>query len=89
MKQLGLSITQAADDFNKMPTAAEIKQMVQQDKTMSGMIADGSVILTNTTNRGGLWAYEVDADKKGGIVLVAGTASRASADEVKQYLANK
>lgn len=89
MKQLGLYVTQAADDFGKMPTAAEIKQMVSQDKTLTGMINDGSLILTNTTNRGGLWAYEVDADTKGGIVLVAGTASRASADEVKQYLANK
>ena len=89
MKQLGLSVMQAADDFGKMPTAAEIKQMVQQDKTLAGMIADGTLILTNTTNRGGLWAYEVEADTKGGIVLVAGTASRATADEVKQYLANK
>lgn len=89
MKGLGLTVTQLADDLAKMPTAAEIKQGVQQDKTLSGMIADGSIILTNTTNRGGLWAYEVDADKKGGIVLVAGTASRASADDVKQYLANK
>lgn len=89
MKQLGLMLTQAADDFGKMPTAAEIKQMVQQDKTLSGMINDGTLILTNTANRNGLWAYEVDADTKGGIVLLAGTASRASADEVKQYLANK
>lgn len=90
MKQLGLYVTTAADDFGKMPTAAEIRQLVeQQDKSMCSAINDGWIILTNTTNRGAIWAYEVDADKKGGIVLVAGTASRASADEVKQYLASK
>ena len=53
------------------------------------LIDDGVIILTGTTDRQGLWAYEIDADKVGGIILVSGRARRATADDVKKYLEKK
>jgi hypothetical protein len=90
LHQLGLLISQTTTLDNRMPSAAEIKQSLQRDApNILKEINEGIIILTDTKNMRGLWAYEVDADRAGGLVLVGGTASRASADEVKQYLANK
>ncbi len=90
MHQLGLLISQTTLLDNRMPSASEIKQSLKRDApTILAAIDEGVIILTDTKNMGGLWAYEIDADKAGGIVLVAGTASRATAEQVQQYLANK
>ena len=90
MHQLGLLISTTVQLDDRMPSASEIKQSLRRDApTILAAIDEGVIILTDTKNKGGLWAYEVDAEKVGGIVLVAGTASRASAQEVQQYLANK
>jgi hypothetical protein len=90
MRSLGQSVFQTVQLDDRMPSAAEIKQSMQREApNVFAAINEGSIILTDTKNKTGLWAYEVDADTKGGIVLVSGTASRATADEVKQYLANK
>jgi hypothetical protein len=73
-----------------MPTADQIKGFLQKDAPkILAAITEGSIILTGTTNHGGMWAYEIDADTRGGVVLVGGRAARATADEVKQYLAQK
>lgn len=90
MHQLGLLIAQTVQLDDRMPSASEIKQSLQRDApTILAAINEGTIILTDTKNKGGLWAYEVDADKAGGIVLVGGTASRATAEQVQQYLASK
>jgi hypothetical protein len=87
MSQLGQLIEIMYGDTNKMPDAAAIKTAMQKDApNLYKQIDEGSIILTGTKDHAGMWAYEVDADKAGGIVLVAGTASRASADDVKQHL---
>jgi hypothetical protein len=90
MSQLGTLIFAMELENNRMPSASDIKNSLKRDApNILKQIDEGVIILTDTKNKGGLWAYEIDADKAGGIVLVAGTASRASADQVKQYLANK
>ena len=90
MSQLGQLIEMMHLDTGRMPDAAAIKAGMQKDApNIYKLIDDGTIILTGTKDHAGLWAYEVDADKAGGIVLVAGTPSRATADEVKQYLAQK
>jgi hypothetical protein len=90
MHQLGLLISTTVQLDDRMPGASEIKESLKRDApTILAAINEGTIILTDTKNKGGLWAYEIDADKAGGIVLVAGTASRASADQVQQFLANK
>lgn len=79
-------------DNSRMPTADAIKADLKANPNARELLAkidDGAIVLTGTTDRQGLWAYEVDADKAGGIVLAGGNVSRASADEVKQWLGQK
>ena len=85
--QLGRFMTQLELESNTMPQPAEVKAYIQRDAPkIVALIDDGSIILTGTRNRGGLWAYEVEADTLGGVGLVGGTAQRMKADEIKQML---
>jgi hypothetical protein len=87
MQQLGTFIQQMTAETGKMPSPAEIKEYIRRDAPkIVAAIDDGTILLTGTKNMSGLWAYEVDADKSGGIALVAGTASRLDAAQVKQLL---
>lgn len=86
-KNLGLVIQMLHDQFMKMPTKDEIIAELKQYPKMQQAVKDGAVILTGTREIGGLWAYEVDSETSGGIILVSGTATRATADEVKQHIA--
>ncbi|HEY2786927.1 MAG TPA: hypothetical protein VGJ05_18340 [Fimbriiglobus sp.] len=86
MHQIGLMISMSEIENNKMPSKNEIYSLLSQTPNLRKLIDDGDVILTGTKSREGLWAYEVDADVKGGIGLVAGVPNRYRADEIKQYL---
>ena len=88
MKNLGTYIADLELQNNRMPTKADIVAAVKSDATVSKLIADGTIILTGTTKRAGLWAYEAEADTKGGIGLVGGTPNRHTADEIKTHLQN-
>lgn len=79
---------------NRMPTKEEIVADLKNYPDASEIlkkITDGVIILTGTKDKNALWAYEVDADKAGGIVCVgpSGAIKRATAAEVKQYLGKK
>ncbi len=90
--QLGTIMFALELQDNRMPTVDGVKADLKANpdaRDLLKLIDDGVIILTGTTDRQGLWAYEVDADKAGGIVLVSGRARRASADDVKQYLGKK
>jgi hypothetical protein len=90
LDQLGKLIAGEELQNGRMPTAADIKLFLKKDAPkILGAIEDGTLILTDTKSRSGLWAYEIDADKAGGLVLVGGTARRADAEEAKQLLAAK
>jgi hypothetical protein len=92
ISQLGLLINALDLLNNKMPTKAEIMADLEanvQARDILKKIKEGVIILTGSTNRDGLWAYEVDADKVGGIVYYGGRAERATAEDVKKYLATK
>jgi hypothetical protein len=84
--QLGIAIKQVELEDNRMPDVARIKAEVRTFPNVPQAIEEGVIILTGSRDPSGLWAYEVDADTKGGIVLVGGSASRASADEVRRLL---
>jgi hypothetical protein len=86
MSQIALTIASWELDNNRMPNKNEIYAALSGYPNLKKLIDDGDVILTGTTKREGLWAYEVEADTKGGIGLVSGTASRYSADDIKQML---
>lgn len=90
MQQIGGTISVTVQLDERMPTAADIKADLQKSAAKyAALIDDGTIVLTDTKNTKGLWAYEVDADKAGGIVLVGGQARRATADEVKHLIAAK
>ena len=86
MKELGTAIMQWEIDNGRMPTKVEITTLVKGYANIASHITEGNIILTGTTDRSGLWAYEIEADVKGGIGLVSGVASRYDADAIKQYL---
>jgi hypothetical protein len=86
MQQLGQFIELAYNENGKMPTTQQIKDSLSQAQNILSLINDGTIILTGTTEHGGLWAYEVEANVRGGIILKGGTPTRAQADEVKQLL---
>jgi hypothetical protein len=86
MKTLGQAIELKYNDLGKMPTKQEILADLSQYPNILSLVKDGTVILTGTTDHAGLWAYEVEADTKGGIGLVGGVANRYDAATIKQYL---
>ncbi len=89
MDQLGTIMFAIELQDNKMPTVDGVKADLKANpdaRDLLKLIDDGVIILTGTTDRQGMWAYEIDADKVGGIILVSGRARRAMADEVKKYL---
>ncbi|MGL6073755.1 MAG: hypothetical protein ACRC8S_06295 [Fimbriiglobus sp.] len=72
---------------SKMPSEKTILSQLQREAPDTyKMIQDGTIKLSWTASHEGLWAYEVDAQTRGGIVLVTGLARRADADEVKRLL---
>lgn len=90
MQQLGLFIELAYSETGKMPDAAQIKETLKRDAPkIAAAVEEGAIILTGTTSHQGLWAYEVDAEKRGGIGLATGAAQRMTADEVQGLLSQK
>jgi hypothetical protein len=91
-QQLGTIIFALELQNNKMPTkdeiVADLKANVEA-RDLLKKINEGVIILTGTADPHGLWMYEVDADKAGGIVYYGGRAERKSAAEVKQLLGQK
>ena len=87
MQQLGQFMTMMELESNRMPQPATVKEFIRRDAPkLVALLDDGTIILTGTSNRSGLWAYEVDADKFGGIALIAGTPQRLSKEEIQRWL---
>jgi hypothetical protein len=86
--QFGIAIKQMEVLDGRMPDKEAILAEAKAYPNIRKAIDEGDIILTGSKDPSGLWAYEVDAEKMGGIVLVGGTARRATADEVQQLLAN-
>ena len=77
---------------NRMPTADAIKADLKANpdaRVLLKKINDGVIVLTGTTDRQAMWAYEIDADKAGGIVILGGNVTDANADDVKKSLGQK
>jgi hypothetical protein len=89
LKDLGVTITAMELENGKMPSKDEIIAEVRKEpayKKLMELIDEGTIKLTGTKNRSAMWAYEVDSETRGGLALVAGTASRKSAEEIKTLL---
>ncbi|MFO0796747.1 MAG: hypothetical protein U0804_04665 [Gemmataceae bacterium] len=86
LKNLGEMIFAMQLENGRMPTVNQIKEALQQSPQLLTAINDGAYILTGTTEAGGLYAYEVDADKQPGIAVIGGRATRSTPEELKPYL---
>lgn len=88
--QLKILIFAHDSENSRMPTKEELRTSLKADApNLLKMIDDGAIIVPATLQRDGLWAYEVDADKAGGIVIFANGVMRKTADEMKTLLAQK
>lgn len=87
LRQLGLFIETIYNTNGKMPSKAEVlSEIAREAPKIKKAIEDGDFILTETRNHEGLWAFEVEADKWGGLVLVTGVVTRASPDEARKLM---
>jgi hypothetical protein len=86
LDQLALTIEQLRDPIGKMPTKEQILADIKRSlpKVFNG-IEEGAYILTGTMDGGGLWAYEVDADKKPGLAIIGGRAMRSTPEDLQRY----
>ena len=76
LHNLGLSVEMAYNETGKMPSAGEVKQLAKQTPVLAAAIEDGSLVVTGTSEHGGVWAYEADAPEKGGLALIGPTPQR-------------
>jgi hypothetical protein len=88
LKNLGEFIELMRNDMGgRMPTKDQIITGIKKDAPgIAKAIEEGAYILTGTMDGGGLWAYEVDADKQPGVALIGGRAVRSTPEEIQQYL---
>ena len=86
-EQLKIFIFSFELDNNRMPTKEEIRTDLAGAPNLLKLIDEGAILFPAVLTKQGLWAYEVDSDKAGGIVISAGNVSRATKDEVKVLLA--
>ena len=89
MRTLGQEISLLLAEFGRMPTKDQILAAVKTNLKLSAAINEGAFILTGTTEAGGLWAYEVDADVSPGIALIGGTAAKSTPEELARYFPKK
>lgn len=87
MNTLGQVISLMQTENGRMPTKEQIVAELKQYPKLLAAVNEGSFILTGTTEAGGLWAYEVDADKTPGIALIGGRATRSTPEELAPYFA--
>ena len=75
---------------NRMPSKEDMRASLKTDApNLLKLIDEGAIVMPTQPEKPGLWAYEVDADKAGGIVIFANSVSRKTADEVKTLLGKK
>ncbi len=87
MSNLGIYIELAYTETGKMPDAKTINETLKAEApSIAKAVAEGRIILCWTAEHNGVWAYEVGADTKGGVVLLTGAAQRLEADDVRKRL---
>jgi hypothetical protein len=85
MNNLGQVISLMLNENGRMPTKEQIVAELKGYPKLLKAVNDGAFVLTGTTEAGGLWAYEADADKTPGIALISGRAARTQPEELRPY----
>jgi hypothetical protein len=77
-----------ASHSGKMPTKAEVMAAAErEDKKLAAFLADGTIVMTGTKSREGVWAYVKDAEVSSGYVVTSTGIERKTAAELRQMLA--
>jgi hypothetical protein len=87
LKNIGEIIFAMQIESGRMPTVPQILDELKRTPQLLAGITEGAYILTGTTEPGGLYAFEVDADRTPGIAVIGGRATRTTPDELRPYLA--
>jgi hypothetical protein len=88
-KNLQVFMEAASAESGKLPDRATIMAALKMEKGAANLvkaIEDGSVILTGTTSREEVWAYEKIGPEKGGLILTSNGVEKLSAAEIKKRL---
>lgn len=86
MNTLGQVIQLMLTDEGRMPTRERILTELKQYPRLLTLVGEGKIILTGTTEVGGLWAFEPDAENTNSVALIGGRATRTNPDELRPYL---
>jgi hypothetical protein len=89
MSGLALHIVALDTQNGRMPTRQELYDSIKDvvtERPLVEKINDGTIILTGSTDRSGLWAYEKGAEVSGGVALIAGSAQRYAAEDIQKFL---
>lgn len=88
LNNLRLFIDTASNSSGKMPTKAEVLAVAaKEDKKLHGFLSDGTIVMTGTKSRDGVWAYVAEAIKTNGYVVTSSGIERKTSAELKQMLA--
>lgn len=89
MQGLAIHIVSMDTLNGKMPTKQELYDAIKNEvseRKLVEQIDNGTIILTGSTDRTGMWAYEKGAEVSGGVALIAGSANRYSAEDIQKFL---
>jgi hypothetical protein len=89
MHDLRLFIDNASAASGQMPSAQDIKAALQKESPKTyQLVENGSIVLTGTRSREGIWAYTFEPQTTGGehLVLSASGIERVPAATLKQRL---
>ncbi|QDU18428.1 hypothetical protein [Urbifossiella limnaea] len=86
LKNIGEIIFAMQIETGRMPTVPQILEELKRTPQLLTGVSEGAYVLTGTTEAGGLYAFEVDADKQPGIAVIGGRATRSTPEELRPYL---
>jgi hypothetical protein len=89
LKNLQVLMEAASAETGKLPDKAAIMAALKMEKAAANLvkaIEGGTLILTGTSNREDVWAYEKAAPEKGGWFLTSNGVERLDAQAAKKRL---
>ncbi|MBN9518192.1 hypothetical protein J0H58_06690 [bacterium] len=85
LKNIGEIIFAMQVEDGRMPTVDRIKEELKRTPQLYAGVTEGAYVLTGTTEPGGLYAHEVNADREPGIAVIGGRAVRSTPEELQPY----
>ncbi|MCE9533108.1 MAG: hypothetical protein K8T89_18575 [Planctomycetes bacterium] len=88
LKNIQVFIESASAETGKVPSKEAIVEALKMAKAANlvKLIEEGAIVLTGTTERESVWAYDKNAPEKGGFILSNSGIEKLDAAEVKKRL---